>query len=91
MYIKISLKADTGEKADYGYQLMTEAFRDLVFCSNLAGYSTGGDYCVIQVGGLFDEGLEAIRQAIMEIWGRGEYQYQPDDLLSLEIAKTMLG
>lgn len=93
MYVKIQPKFDdTSEMASFGYMLMTDAFNNLVFAGNLAGYSPGGSYCVIQIGGLFDgDSLNMVREAIMEIWRKEDYSYQPDDLLELSVVDSILG
>lgn len=93
MYVKIQPKFDdASEMASFGYMLMTDAFNNLVFAGNLAGYSPGGSYCVIQIGGLFEgDSLDMVREAIMEIWRNVTCHYQPDDLLQLSIVDSILG
>ena len=92
MYVKIQPKFDDASPmASYGYMLMTDAFNNLVFAGNLAGYSPGGSYCVIQIGGNEEDGLVMVLDAIMEIWRKETYCYQPDDLLQLFIVDSILG
>lgn len=93
MYVKIQPKFDdASEMASFGYMLMTDAFQSLVFAGNLSGYSPGGSYCVIQIGGLFEgDSLDMVREAIMEIWRKEDYSYQPDDLLELSVVDSILG
>lgn len=88
IYVKIQLKHESGDKANYGYRLMGESFYDLVFCSNLEGYSSGGDFCVIRVGG---NGIDEIKHAILDVWEREDYKYQPDELLSLKYVSSIQG
>lgn len=93
MYVKLQPKRDDSSPvAAYGYKLMTDAFDVLVFSDNLEGYSAGGSYCVIKIGGIFeDDGLDMIRECIMNFWNKEDYQYQPDDLLSMQIVDSILG
>lgn len=93
MYVKIQPKFDdASEMASFGYMLMTDAFQSLVFAGNLAGYSPGGSYCVIQIGGIFEgDGLDMVRESIIEIWRKEDYPYQPDDLLELSVVDSILG
>ena len=93
MYVKLRPKfADASPKAAYGYKLMTDTFDNLVFGGNLDGYSPGGSYCIIKIGGLFDaDGIEMVRETIMEFWRKEEYQYQPDDILEMSYCETILG
>lgn len=88
MYVKIQQKHDSGDMADYGYRLMGESFFDLVFGSNLEGYASGGDYCVVRVGG---NGIGEIKNAILDVWEREDYKYQPDELLSLKYVSSIQG
>lgn len=93
MYVKIQPKFDDASPlAAYGYELMTDAFDNLVFAGNLDGYSAGGSYCVIKIGGIFEEdGLDMLRECIMDIWNKEDYRFQPDEILSIAICDSILG
>ena len=93
MYVKIQPKFDdASQKAAYGYKLMTDAFDSLVFAGNLEGYSSGGNYCVIKIGGLFeDDGIQMIREEILNFWNKEDYQFQPDEILSISLCHSILG
>ncbi len=93
MYVKIQPKyEDASAMAAYGYKLMTDAFDNLVFACNLEGYSSGGSYCVVKIGGLFEnDAIDMVRECIMQIWDKEDYQYQPDEILGIELVDSILG